>query len=101
MIELTQDEYQQVRKLLATYVPGCEVRAFGSRVHRRNIKPWSDLDLVVMSAPEQACWRSDLQEACAESDLPFVVDIADWAQLSPAFRAVIAQEGSVVLQQHH
>jgi type I restriction enzyme S subunit len=40
--------------------------------------------------------RSDLAEDFTESDLPFKVDLVDWATTSARFRAVIEGERVVV-----
>lgn len=41
---------------------------------------------------------SDLQEAFVESDLPFRVDIVDWALISENFRKIIEKEYTIVQQ---
>lgn len=78
-----------VSTLLRRHVPRCEVWAFGSRAAGR-AKPYSDLDLVVVGDGEvpfsiMAALTDDLEH----SDLPFKVDVLDWALLTPAFREVI------------
>jgi uncharacterized protein len=64
------------------------VRALGSRAHRK-AKPFSALDLLVLGAPLGEQLRGAPEEAFDESDLPFRVDIAEAAILSPEFRACI------------
>ena len=49
-IELRTSELELVRKILADTIPDLEVWAFGSRVHRRQLMEFSDLDLVVFKA---------------------------------------------------
>ena len=97
-IDLKDSELAQVRRILAEYLPGWEVRAFGSRVAGR-AKPWSDLDLAV-AGPEPVGWNrlGRIFEAFQESELPFRVDILDWHNLSPAFRQVIEREFAVIQQ---
>ena len=71
--------------------------AFGSRVHGDNLKPFSDLDLVVISpGPPASLKMLDLKEAFTESDLPFKVDLLDWSTLDESFRKKIAQSYLVV-----
>ena len=89
-----------VRQILARLLPGREVWAFGSRAGggAHPPKPWSDLDLAVIGAhaltlDEQAA----LAEAFSESDLPWRVDVVDWATLDEAFRARIAAARLLVL----
>lgn len=75
-----------VKNILATWLPTHSVRMFGSRA-RGNPKPYSDLDLVIMGdTPTPLTTLGQLQEAFADSDLPWRVDIVDWACTSPEFR---------------
>jgi predicted nucleotidyltransferase len=86
MIDVAPRHLRTVRRILACCVPGCEVRAFGSRVSG-TAKDYSDLDLAVVCEK-----RLDfdtlrlLREAFEESDLPFRVDVLDWHALSESFR---------------
>jgi uncharacterized protein len=87
-----------VRELLHRYLPGVEVRAFGSRAGG-DPKPASDLDLIIVSAqPLAPRMHALLADAFAESDLPFKVDVVDASTADPAFRARALAE-SVVVQQ--
>lgn len=89
----------EVQKVLGTHVPEYEVWAFGSRVHGRNLKPFSDLDLVVITQkPLDMLRLLDLKEAFIESDIPFKVDVLDWATLNDRFRLIVEQEHVVVKQ---
>lgn len=82
-------DLETVRSILHRHVAGREVRAFGSRVTGK-VKPFSDLDLVVMgSEPLPASVLADLKDAFSESDLPFKVDIVDWAETQESFRKII------------
>ena len=56
MIDLAPEQLAIVRRLLATYVPECEVRAFGSRV-TWTAKPHSDLDLALFGPEKVATAR--------------------------------------------
>ena len=94
LIDLPPRQLAEVRRILNQHAPGCEVRAFGSRVAGRP-KPWSDLDLAIVGpGPAPVGWENIaiLSEAFQESDLPFRVDVLDWHTLSPDFRAVIARQ---------
>ena len=51
MIDLSPDHFETVRRILAEQAPGCEVRAFGSRV-TWTAKEFSDLDLTVVGTAE-------------------------------------------------
>jgi len=90
---LSAQELQQVKQILRTHVPTLTVWAFGSRVHGRHLKPFSDLDLVLITTTKLP-WDNytALKEAFSESDLPFRIDIIDWSTTSAHFRAIIQQE---------
>ena len=96
-IALDAGHWQIVRAILETELPGREVWAFGSRA-RHQAKPYSDLDLVVIGTEElPLAVSARVSEAFIESDLPFKVDVVDWASTSEAFRKVIERD-RVVLQ---
>ncbi len=86
-----------VQSILRAHVPEYEVWAFGSRVHGRNLKRFSDLDLVVVTDKQLDTLRlADLKEALSESDLPFKVDVLDWSVTNERFRRIIEREHVVV-----
>ncbi len=95
-IEISPEELESVRAILARHVPEREVRAFGSRVSGP-AKKFSDLDLAVMGeGPLPPSILADLEEDFRESDLPFKVDIVDWAGTKENFRKIIEQQYVVV-----
>ncbi|MCF6180110.1 MAG: nucleotidyltransferase domain-containing protein [Geopsychrobacter sp.] len=97
-ISLEPQELKQVRTLLKTHLPNLEVRAFGSRVHGENLKPFSDLDLVIMNEkPQDPLCIAELREAFSESNLPFRVDILEWATISLNFRKRIEESCTLLL----
>lgn len=98
MLELTPEELTEVRRILQRYVPDRPVHAFGSRV-TGNAKPFSDLDLAIMGeTPLDFRQLSALKDAFAESNLPFRVDVVDWAATKEAFRKIIERKFEVVLE---
>ena len=83
---LTAEELGIVRRLLAAYVPGRPVWAFGSRTFGR-ARRRSDLDLAVGgNAPLSLAERTELNDALEESDLPIEVDVVDLNEITPEFR---------------
>ena len=98
MIDLNPRHLKTVQHILAEYVPGCEVRAFGSRV-KWTAKDYSDLDLAVIGSRRfnlKEMYR--LTEAFEESNLPVRVDIVDWYAISEGFKRIIAAQYEVIQQ---
>ena len=96
MIDLSPAHLAIVEGILAEHVPGCEVRAFGSRATWTS-RDYSDLDLAVVGEGPLH-WRTlgRLKEAFEESNLPMRVDVLDWHAISENFRSVIERDCVVV-----
>ena len=96
-IDLNPHDLLEVLQVLDTYLPGVEVRAFGSRV-RWTAKPYSDLDLALMTnQPLSLDQAAQLREALDETTLPFKVDVVDWSSTSETFRDII-QSNNVIIR---
>ena len=96
MIDISPHDLEIVRRVLRKYVPDFEVWAFGSRT-KRAAKAYSDLDLAIITdAPLPLEVRGALAEDFAESELPFRVDVVDWARTEKAFRRVVEKDKVVV-----
>ena len=96
MLDVEPRHLTEVRRILRQYAGGLEVRAFGSRV-RGGAKPHSDLDLAVMSKdPLPMNVKVGLENALAESRLPFKVDVVYWDETSDAFRRLIDEAWDVI-----
>ncbi len=97
-VDMQPDHWRIVRTILQKHVPGHAVWAFGSRA-KGTAKPFSDLDVAVISEhplPLELC--AHLGEDFSQSDLPWKVDVVDWATASDVFRAIIDRD-KVVIQQ--
>jgi predicted nucleotidyltransferase len=89
VLSLKDEELKLVRHILGHCIPGATVQAFGSRTND-TAKPHSDLDLAVLTGqPLTFLQGAMLTEAFEESDLPFKVDVCDWATLSESFKLLI------------
>ena len=85
-LQLTAQELATVQGILRQHLPGRTVQVFGSRA-KGLAKPYSDLDLAIMgNTPIAMNVLGQLNEAFASSDLPWRVDVLDWASTSDAFR---------------
>lgn len=77
-------------------MPEHEVWAFGSRV-QGGARPYSHLDLAIITAsPLGLAGMAALTEAFSESDLPWKVDLVDWATTAQSFRRAIRRERCVL-----
>lgn len=95
-IEINPSDWADVVRILREQVPGVEVWAFGSRA-RRTAKPYSDLDLALMTRqPLTLEQLASITDAFETSDLPIRVDVVDWASTSEAFRRIIERDRVVV-----
>ncbi len=96
-IDITQEHWKIVQEILEKNVPEYDVYAFGSRVTGK-ARPYSDLDLVVMTDQSLGIKRSaSLRDDFSESDLPWKVDVVDWATTSEIFHKMI-EEKNILLQ---
>jgi type I restriction enzyme S subunit len=99
LIDVRPDLWDIVQGILQKHVLQHEVWAFGSRA-KGTAKPHSDLDLaVITSQPLSLDVSAALTDAFAESDLPWRVDVVDWAATSAAFRQIIERDKVVVQSQ--
>ena len=90
---------ETVCSILGEHLPGYEVWAFGSRANGSAVREFSDLDLAVMTeVPLDTLVLADLKEAFTESDLPFKVDVIDWATTSERFQAIVRKRYQVIQQ---
>ena len=91
-LQVSDSEWQQISAILQRYLSQYEVWAFGSRV-KDHAKAYSDLDLAIISdTPLPLALLAEVAEAFSESDLPWKVDLVDWATTSQRFRQVIAEQ---------
>ena len=96
LLDMRPEHWALVRDILRRQLPQHEVWAFGSRA-RQAAKPYSDLDLAVITdAPLGLSVSAALTDAFAESDLPWRVDVVDWATTDEAFRRIIERDKVVV-----
>ena len=92
-VDLRPDHWDIVRNALRQHVPNREVLVFGSRA-AWTAKEFSDLDLAIMGEePLSLREVSALEEALGESDLPFKVDIVEWARIDEGFRRIVRGMG--------
>ncbi len=92
-LDLRPDHWAIVLDILRQHVPDRKVLAFGSRA-TWTAKDYSDLDLAILGdEPLSLDAISAMAEGFGESDLPFKVDLVDWATVDETFRDVIHRDG--------
>ncbi|RPI77673.1 MAG: nucleotidyltransferase domain-containing protein [Desulfobacteraceae bacterium] len=96
MIDILPEHLAIVKNILTEIVPDIEVFAFGSRV-TGPAKKHSDLDLLLKGKGiiDKAVMRK-LKIAFEDSDLPFRVDVLDWASTKPNFREMIEKHAIII-----
>ena len=98
MVDIAENWLDFVKSTFYKYMPGVEVRAFGSRVTGK-AKKYSDLDLVIMCwQPLRAGEMTLLKGAFEESKLPIRIDIIEWSEISDSFREIIENNFEIIQQ---
>lgn len=91
MIQLSPEQLQITKDILALHASGRKACAFGSRAEG-TASSTSDLDILILGnealRPED---RAELKLAFSESNLPFLVDIVEQARISNKFFNQIAK----------
>ncbi|MEW6774926.1 MAG: restriction endonuclease subunit S [Bdellovibrionota bacterium] len=96
LLDVRPDHLEIIQKILRRHVPGREIWAFGSRA-TWTAKEHSDLDLAVIGEePLSFQTLGALRDDFSESDLPYKVDVVDWATTSESFREIIRKDKVVV-----
>ena len=95
-IDIRPDYWEIVQGILRKHVPEYEVWAFGSRA-KWTAKEYSDLDLAIVSDhPVSLDVIAALADEFSESELPWKVDVVDWATTNESFRKIIERDRVVV-----
>lgn len=96
LIDIRPDHWEIVRSILHKHVPQYEVWAFGSRATWK-AKEYSDLDLAIITdRPLSLDVSASLSDDFSESELPWRVDVVDWATTGESFRNIIERDKVVV-----
>jgi type I restriction enzyme, S subunit len=96
MLDISPDHLQIVTDILRKHIPALEVWAFGSRV-KGEAKKFSDLDLAIISdKPLSLEIGASHSDHFSECNLPYKVDVVDWAKTSESFRKIIEQNKVVI-----
>lgn len=92
MIDLSPAIRAQLLDILQRSLGNQAVLLVGSRA-RGPAKRFADIDLLLMNGqPLSPSVRANLRYELEESDIPFKVDLLEWADLTPAFRKRLQSE---------
>ena len=101
MIDLDKKSLATLKHIFKQHLPTAEVKIFGSRVTNQ-AKPFSDIDVLVIDEKAIPTEKMNaLKFECSNSDLPILVDIVDWHQISNLFREKINQQTHTLITKHH
>jgi type I restriction enzyme S subunit len=92
-VDVRPADLETVRRILRSVLSAdARVWVFGSRA-KATARRASDLDLAIDAGrPLTMEENAALNHAFDESDLPYTVDVVDWAMTSEAFRRIIARD---------
>jgi len=97
-LDIRPDHLKIVEEILEKHLSDREVWAFGSRVNG-TAKETSDLDLVVIGETPLDFQRlGSLRDDFSESNLPYKVDVVDWAKIGETFREIIRKNEIVIFK---
>ncbi len=92
MIDLSPAVRDSVLNILHHHLGGQRIYLVGSRA-RGPAKRFADIDILLMNEqPLSPEVRAHLRYDLEESDIPYKVDVMEWAGLSPSFRSRLQQE---------
>jgi|WetSurMetagenome_2_1015567.scaffolds.fasta_scaffold61624_1 uncharacterized protein len=96
MIDLHSKYLDEIKRILKGYVPGIEVRVFGSRVDG-SARKYSDVDLVLLGKNKIDIHILEaLKDAFFESGLPMQVDVLDWNSMSENFQKIAEKRYEII-----
>jgi type I restriction enzyme S subunit len=93
-LDVRADHLSIIQNILKNHIPQYRIVAFGSRVNGHS-KATSDLDLCIMST-ERVPFETlaSLRDEFSLSNLPYKVDLVDWAAIAPEFQKIILENCS-------
>lgn len=92
-IQITEIQKEIVLTILNKFFPRSQFFVFGSRATGKALKPFSDLDIAVLSHVQIVTDRVALAaDAFSSSDLPFKVDLIDIKSISTDFKKNIEND---------
>lgn len=97
-IDLSPEHKSRLLNAIGKYMPNVEILAYGSRINGRS-HDGSDLDIALRThdlKPIEFGLFALLRQAIDDANLPFIVDIRDWASLPSNFKEEILKQPVVL-----
>ena len=79
---------QMLLNIFKAYCPEATIWAYGSRLGGDS-HDGSDLDLAVIDFGDAKCSLGELKSLLSDSDIPFLVDVVEYSNLSDIFQKEI------------
>jgi uncharacterized protein len=96
MIDISPQEDQIVRGILAQFLDAHKVFAFGSRVNAK-ARETADLDLMIVNdRPLEFSLMGEILNAFQSSNLPFRVDVLDAARVDNQTKKIMLQNSEEI-----
>lgn len=90
---------EKIIEIIHTSLPDVELWVFGSRVSGRQLKRFSDIDIVIMAAENITLeTKTQIEDSLSFSDIPFKVDVLYWNELSENFRGKILDSYEILFK---
>lgn len=85
MLNVKQEYLNELKNIFSNYCPKAEIWAYGSRL-TNDCHSGSDLDLTVKTFNDENKYLYELKELLNDSDIPFLIDINIFDNLSQSFQ---------------
>ena len=95
MIDLERVSLDEIVSIIRRHLPKCRLIMFGSRVNGMAEK-FSDVDIAIDNCnPIKWNILYDIKEHLSLTNIPYIVDIADYNDISESFRHIISSTGVI------
>ena len=96
-LNIKPEHLKMLKDIFAKYCPKAEIWAYGSRI-KGDAHDGSDLDMVVKSFNDETKNIIELRQMLNDSNIPFLMDIAEFDKLPESFQTEILKEYVVIDQ---
>ena len=90
-LNVKPEHLKMLKDIFAKYCPKAEIWVYGSRI-KSDFHDGSDLDMVVKSFNDDSKNIVELRQLLNDSNIPFLMDIAEFDKLPEYFQSEILKE---------